>query len=185
MKGIRYFARTKDFYLKLLGAALLLLMLGLTIGCGEDGFICSSDDCDTTNNSTDTGGTGGVTQTSSGVQIGNGTGAAFQVGVLSIDNTALTSGGSATISVSLVNSDQTAYSTSTSITFSASCASSTINPNPTSTSGGVANVSYIAGSCAGPDTITASASVDGTTLTATGSVTISVPSVNIFSLIFA
>jgi hypothetical protein len=179
MKGITHFARTKEFYLKLLGAGLLLLMLGLTAGCGEDGFICTSDGCTSVSNDPGTTTGGGTTQTTSGIQIGNGTGTAFQVGILAVDNTALTTGGSANVSVSLVNDDQSAYATSTEISFSTSCSSSTINPSPTSTSGGIANAVYIAGSCAGTDTITASATVEGTALTATGNVTITVPAVNI------
>ena len=180
MIGIRHLVRTNDYFIKLLGAAFLLLMLGLTTGCGEDAFVCVSDDCVQPSNTTGTGtGTGGTTTTSSGVQIGNGTGTAFQVGVLAIDNTALTTGGSANVSVSLVDADQVAYSTSTQVTFSTSCATSSINPSPTSTSGGIANAVYIAGSCAGTDVITASATVDGTALTATGSIAITVPAVNI------
>jgi hypothetical protein len=178
MKGIRHLVRTNDRYLKLFAAACLLLMLGLTAGCGEDAFVCVSDDCVQPSDNTDTG-TGGTTTTTSGVAIGNGTGAAFQVGVISVGSTTLISGASTTLSVSLVNADQTAYDISTSVNFSSSCASSTINPDPTGTSGGVANVSYVAGSCAGTDTITASATVEGTVLSATGSVTISVPAVNI------
>ncbi|WP_455207290.1 Ig-like domain-containing protein [Kaarinaea lacus] len=38
MKGIRHLVRTKDHYIKLFGAACLLLMLGLTAGCGDDAF---------------------------------------------------------------------------------------------------------------------------------------------------
>jgi hypothetical protein len=38
MKGINHVARTTDNYLKLFGAGLLLLMLGMTVGCGEDSF---------------------------------------------------------------------------------------------------------------------------------------------------
>lgn len=156
----------------------MLVLLTMLTACGEDAFLCNSDDCDNGSGTTTTTTTTTTTVSSSGVQIGNGTGAAFQVGSISIDNTALTTGGSANLSVSLVNADQTAYATSTTINFSASCASSTINPNPTGTSGGVANVVYVAGSCSGPDTITATASVDGSTLTATGTITISVPVTN-------
>ncbi|WP_455218481.1 Ig-like domain-containing protein, partial [Kaarinaea lacus] len=38
MKGINYFARTKDIYIKLFGTSVLLLVLGLATGCGEDSF---------------------------------------------------------------------------------------------------------------------------------------------------
>lgn len=165
---------------RLTGAVLLYFLLLFLQGCGgEDAFVCGGTECSSSTSTSTSTTTTTTTATSSGVQIGNGTGASFQVGVISINNTALVAGGSATLSVSLVNADQTAYTTSTPVNFSSSCASTTINPNPTGTSGGVANVSYVAGSCAGTDTITATASVDGTTLTATGTVTISVPAVNI------
>lgn len=38
MKGIRHLVQIKDYYMKLLGAACLLLMLGLMAGCGDDAF---------------------------------------------------------------------------------------------------------------------------------------------------
>ncbi|MGD8886280.1 MAG: hypothetical protein PVF34_11690, partial [Gammaproteobacteria bacterium] len=186
MKGIDVVSRntfsrfTGGFVTRLLGAGLLIALLTAVSGCGgEDAFVCDGSDCTSSSSTSTTTTPTTTTATDSGVQIGNGTGASFQVGVMSIDNTSLVSGGSANLSVSLVNADQTAYTTSTTINFSTSCATSTINPNPTGTSGGIANASYVAGSCAGTDTITASATIDGTTLTASGSITISVPAVNI------
>jgi len=184
MKAIRQQVQFKRslfqmFNPQILGTAFLLLVLLMLTGCGEDAFVCDSASCASSSSSTSTTTTTTTTTTASGVQIGNGTGAAFQVGIISITNNALTSGGSTTLAVSLVNSDQTAYTTSTQVTFSSTCPTSNISPNPTSTAGGVAAVTYVAGSCAGTDTVTATATVDATNLTATGSIGITVPASNI------
>ncbi|NOZ53127.1 MAG: hypothetical protein GXP08_08300 [Gammaproteobacteria bacterium] len=146
----------------------ILLMVGTLIGCGDDAF--------TGNGTTTSGGTttdGGTTITDSGIQIGNGSGASFQLGTLSIADNTLSSGESTTVAVSLVDSDQALYSTSTSISFTSTCVSTgaASMTSPVATSGGIASTVYVAG-CSGTDTITATAVVDGTTLTATGTVTV-------------
>ncbi|MGD8640206.1 MAG: hypothetical protein PVG89_06245, partial [Gammaproteobacteria bacterium] len=132
MKGIDVVSRntfsrfTGGFVTRLLGAGLLIALLTAVSGCGgEDAFVCDGSDCTSSSSTSTTTTPTTTTATDSGVQIGNGTGASFQVGVMSIDNTSLVSGGSANLSVSLVNADQTAYTTSTTINFSTSCATST------------------------------------------------------------
>lgn len=96
----------------------------------------------------------------------------------SVDIATLLTGESATVTAQLLNSDGSAYATITSVTFKSTCGTSTIT-SPVSSSAGLANSTYIAGSCTGNDTITVTATVDGETLTATVGVSISAPTLNI------
>jgi hypothetical protein len=118
--------------------------------------------------------TGGGTSTT--VSMGSGTGTAFQAGVLGISNTSLSAGGSATVTAVLQQSDGTLYAQGASITFNSPCIATgkaTIQPQANvSTSTGVATVTYVAQGCSGPDAITATATVGGNNLSATGNVTV-------------
>jgi hypothetical protein len=102
-----------------------------------------------------------------------------QIAPLSISNASLTTGGSALVTATLTYTDSSVYDVSTSIVFTTSCQTSTINPNPATTSGGVALATYVAGNCSGIDTITAMANIDGIVLTRTVNVSIAVPVVNL------
>ena len=169
MIGIRHLVRTNDYFIKLLGAACLLLMLGLTTGCGEDAFVCVSDDCvqPSNNTGTTTGGTGTSGTTTSGITM-----------TASMSPSTLASGETSSVTVQVRNSDGSAYSNIVTLNFTTTCSSSTI-ASTANTSAGISTVSYIAGSCTGSDTITASATVDTEPLTATVIANVTAPTINI------
>ena len=102
-----------------------------------------------------------------------------QIAPLSISNASLTTGGSALVSATLTYTDSSPYDVATVIAFTTSCTTSSINPNPATTSGGVASATYVAGNCSGTDVITATANIDGIVLTRTVNVTISSPVLNL------
>jgi len=151
-----------------LGTALLLLVTFMLTGCGEDAFVCDSASC-ATSSSTSTGGTT------------TGTGGSTTTGVtmnMSMSPTTLATGDTASVTVRIQNADSSAYANNVIVSLTTTCGSSTIPTNATVTSG-IATVSYIAGSCTGSDTITASAIVDTEPLTATAIATITAPTINV------
>jgi hypothetical protein len=108
------------------------------------------------------------------VSMGSGIGANFQVGTLAISSPNLSSGGSTTVQVVLQQTDGTLYTDSASINFSSPCAAqglATIT-NPVVTTSGIATTNYVATGCSGDDVITATATVGGQQLSATGTVTV-------------
>jgi hypothetical protein len=108
------------------------------------------------------------------VQMGSPAGAGFQAGMLQLSSTSLSAGGSATVSVVLQQSDGTLYTGTADVSFNSPCAAqnqATIT-SPVSTTNGVASTTYVANGCSGEDVITAAATVNGTALQATGTVTI-------------
>jgi hypothetical protein len=119
------------------------------------------------------------------VQLGTGTGAAFQPGVIGISNPNLSAGGSTTLTVSLVQSDGTLYTQDATIVFSSNCvASGTAQIQPSATAGtntGIATVNYVAQGCSGADVITATTTTSGG-LSASGTVTVAPAAVG--SIIF-
>lgn len=124
---------------------------------------------------------GGGTTT---VQMGSGTGGAFQPGVIAISNPNLSAGGSTSLNVTLQQSDGSLFTQSASVNFSSPCAAqglATIT-SPVGTSSGVASATYAARGCSGSDVITATATVGGTPLSATGTVTVA--SAAIGSIVF-
>lgn len=154
--------------------------LWLLAGCSGTRNLTSATASTKTATNTGTGNTATV------LYIGSGTpGANFQPGVLSIATSSLSAGGSTTLQVSL--EDQTTgtlYTTSTVITFTSPCQTegkATIVATPASgstpasssvtTTTGTATATYTSNGCVGGDLITASASVDGQTLNALGTVT--------------
>lgn len=112
--------------------------------------------------------------------LGSGTGSSFQPGVLQLSSTNLSAGGSATITATLQNSNGTAYTQSTTVTFTSPCFQNGLatfkvsgaTGNTVTTTTGTATVTYGAQGCSGADMITATASVNSSTLTATGTVTV-------------
>jgi hypothetical protein len=118
------------------------------------------------------GGTGGTLT----VKMGNGTGTAFQAGVIGVSNASVSAGGSTSLTVSLVQSDGTLYTQSTAVTFNSACVASgtaAIQPAATATTTtGIATVTYVAKGCAGADVITATATAGTASLTASGTVTV-------------
>jgi hypothetical protein len=108
------------------------------------------------------------------VQMGSGTGSGFQPGMLGISNTNLSAGGSASLQAVLQRSDGTLYTDSANITFSSPCAAQGLAniDSPVTTTTGIANATYAATGCSGSDVITATATVGGSALSASGTVTV-------------
>lgn len=114
------------------------------------------------------------------VQMGNGSGATFQAGIIDVSNTNLSAGGSTSLSVSLVQSDGTLYTGSADISFNSPCVANgtaEIRQNgaavaKVTTTTGVATVTYVAMGCSGDDVITATSAVNSQSLSASGTVTV-------------
>lgn len=108
------------------------------------------------------------------VEMGGGTGANFQPGVMQVSNSELSAGGSTTLSVTLQRSDGSLYSETATVTFNSDCVANSLATvtSPVEITNGIATTTYSAKGCSGTDVITARATVDGTVLSATGSVNV-------------
>jgi len=130
------------------------------------------------------GGNGGSSSSSSSatvLSLGKGVGAAFTPGQIAVSSNSLAAGGSGTLSVTLVDQNGLPYLQSATVTFSSACitlgsallqdgsgnALSVIN-----TSSGSATATYVARGCSGPDVITATASANNQSLSATATITV-------------
>ncbi|WP_317929983.1 hypothetical protein [Halioxenophilus sp. WMMB6] len=131
----------------------------------------------------DTGGSSSATtdnaddsQTSTGVKVGNGTGASFVEGVIGASTTAVTAGQNVTLRVNFVDQSNDALGAVINVSFTSNCyasgiagfSSTSVNTN----TGGFGTVVYTPNGCSGDDEVVATATVDGEVLTA--SVTLSV-----------
>jgi hypothetical protein len=106
--------------------------------------------------------------------MGSGIGANFQAGVLELSSPSLSAGGATSVQAVLQQSDGILYGQPASINFSSPCAAqglATIT-NPVVTSVGIANATYAATGCSGADVITATSTVGGSQVSATGTVTV-------------
>ena len=127
-------------------------------------------------------GTGSVT-----VQMGSGTGASFTAGTIAIANPSLSAGGSTSLQVVLQQSDGTLYTQSATINFSSACAAqnfATLTPSVTTTTG-IATATYSATGCNGTDTITATTTIGGRALSATGTVTVQAAAIGSITFVSA
>jgi hypothetical protein len=123
--------------------------------------------------------------TTTNVQMGNGTGGAFQPGIIGVSNSNLSAGGSTSLTVSLVQAGGTLYTGSATISFNSACIGAGTSevrqngqPAPTvTTTTGIATVTYVAAGCNGADNITASTSVGSQALSANGTVTVAAATV--------
>jgi hypothetical protein len=106
--------------------------------------------------------------------LGNGSGGSFQQGVLNIGVSNLSAGGLTSVIATLADAEGNLYQEDINITFSSSCSVQGLAniESPISAAGGVASTNYEAQGCSGTDVITALATVDGQTVSATGSVTV-------------
>ena len=166
---------------KTFGNIAIFCLVALLAGCGGS----------TSSSLGSGGGSGGGTSLT--VALGSGSGSSFQQGVLAVAVANLSAGGSTTISAALQNSDGTPYTQSATITFTSVCYQNGLAifsengtaTNTVTTTTGQANITYIASGCSGSDTITATTSVNGTTLTAVGTVTVASASVGSIQFISA
>lgn len=136
------------------------------------------------------GGSGGSGGTTTSYSMGNGSGSSFQTGMIKVTSNSLSAGGTTSLEVTIVDSKGVLYSgTAVTITFNSTCISQGLasvaasgsssggtNPNTIVTSTGTADATYTAKGCSGADVVTASASVGGVSLTATGTVTVAAAS---------
>jgi hypothetical protein len=109
------------------------------------------------------------------VSMGSGTGATFVPGTLAISSATLAAGGSTTVQAVLQQSDGTLYTGSATVNFNSGCAAqglATITPSPTTTTAGIVTVNYVATGCSGADVISATSTVNGSALSASGTVTV-------------
>ena len=129
---------------------------------------------DTANTDTTTDTTTDGTTAASDILLGSGYGADFVSGELKIALTSLSAGGITSVSASLADANGNLYQEATDISFSSDCTATGLASldTPVTTEGGVATSSYQAQGCSGTDTITAVATVNDVTLTASGTLTV-------------
>ena len=146
--------------LKKLLTFVLVAASAALMSCGDDNSLLSP------------GGGGGGTGTVV-VTMGSGIPPTFNAGTIAVAVPNLSAGGGTSLTVSLVTAEGNLYLQDTTITFSSACIAQSLATAPTvSTSTGVATTNYSATGCSGADVITASATAEGRSLSATGTVTV-------------
>jgi len=124
------------------------------------------------------GGSGGGSGTNTPVyRLGVLQGTSFSSGAIAVAQSPLPAGGSSGLRVDIVDiaNANALVTESVAVTFSSQClsqSSSSITPNPASSINGSASATYSARGCAENDVITATAVVGGSTVTASGSITV-------------
>lgn len=111
----------------------------------------------------------------SDIQLGSSSGSDFKAGELAILDNHLKPGGNTSIKVYLVDTtnNNELFTTDTAISFNSNCiADGTAEISDVSFNSGIATINYEAKGCAGTDTITATAVVNGKTITASSDITI-------------
>lgn len=131
---------------------------------------------------------GGPATSLGSVSMGFGTGAGFQAGIIGVGVASLAAGGSTSMTVNFVLSDGTLFTDPTDVTFSSPCIAAstpTVAVNPVTAANGQADGTYAASGCSGADVVTATASVSGSVLTATGTITVASATVGSIQFISA
>ena len=154
----------------------LLTRLGIVCGLFLLLVACGSGDAEKPWDIVDTEETTTTTEEETVVDyfLGSGSGTTFEVGVLDVALSPISAGGSTSISASVADAEGNLYQETTTVTFTSACSSiglATLD-SPVVVSGGIATSTYTATGCTGDDAITATTTVNDTTLNATGSVTI-------------
>jgi hypothetical protein len=144
-----------------------LLMSLLLAACGGGGGGYSDGDGD--------GGDGGGSPAGSVYRLGVLDGGAFSSGTIAVSQSPLAAGGSSGLRVDIVDTahGNALVTDSISVVFSSQCVSqntASVSPNPVLTSTGSAAATYSALGCAGDDVITATATIGGSTITASGTI---------------
>jgi len=123
---------------------------------------------------TDTTTTDETTAATPVVYLGSGSGASFVQGVLDVALTSLSAGGSTSVTATVADANGNLYQDLVSVSFTSACSSQGLATldSPVDVVGGIANTTYTATGCSGDDVITASATINETTTTATGTVTV-------------
>ena len=128
--------------------------------------------------------TDGTTETVPVIYLGRGSGDSFVPGSLEVALTSLSSGGSTSVIATVADTDGNLYQDPVTINFTSACSSQGLASidSPIDVLGGIASTTYTATGCSGDDLITASATINEVTTTATG--TVSVQPANVGSLHF-
>ena len=118
---------------------------------------------------------GAVTTTT--LDMGSGSGVSFVADAIDLGGvTTLSAGGTVVASVNIVETSNSnaLYTSPNNVTFTSTCtqAGSATMDSPVTTVNGTASSTYLAAGCAGTDVLTASASIGGTTYTATANLTV-------------
>lgn len=163
--------------------ALAALALGACGGGGSSSFAALGSSSGTSSSGTSSGSSSGTTTT---LSMGNGSGSAFQHGVIGVSSNTLSAGGTTSLSVTIVDQTGTLFTTApVTVTFNSPCiakgqaiiaaaapsTAGTVADTVVTTSGN-ATASYTAKGCSPSDVITATATADSESLGATGTITI-------------
>lgn len=165
---------------------IVVASLALLSGCKSDNsFNGDSSGSSSSTGSSSTSTTG--TTTTQVISLGSGSGSSFSAGTLAIGVSPLSAGGSTSITANLVDQNGSLYTTDVDVTFSSQCAglgTATLT-SPVTTTNGTAISTYVAKGCSGNDTITASATVDNTVLTATATINVLAPTLGSIQFVSA
>jgi len=147
------------------GVATIVLNSGDVAGAGEVTAELSSGE---------SGSIGFTTQGTSEVVVRLGSGTPFNEGVIALSLTQISAGSTTTVSVSLVDDNGAFYTEPVDVNFTSICAEE-VTPSAeidsvVPTSNGQANATYLAKGCVGDDPITVNAVINGSNLSATGTV---------------
>jgi hypothetical protein len=162
--------------MKLLLSATLLALSALLLGaCGGgsgDGPTLTPSTGDTTDTS-DGSDTGSVTETVV-PSFGSFTSGTFTAGAIASNSTALDAGQSATLTVAFVDQNENFITDAADVLFNSTCSGTGLaefSPAIVSNTNGTVSTTYTAVGCDGEDKITAQTSLDGTSYTATVTIT--------------
>lgn len=169
-------------------AALVAVSVSVLAACGGNSGSISGGTTGTTSGGTTGGSTGGTTGGSTGGSTTGGTtppnlklgvlnGSSFTEGSILISQSPLAAGGSSGLRVDVVdaNAGNALYTAApVSITFNSVCVSQSLATvtTPVTTSTGSASSTYVARGCSGNDTITATATVNGSALSASNTINV-------------
>lgn len=157
----------------LLRASLLVLAVLMFAACGggSDGEPTLTPGG---SSGTGSGTTGGGATTPTVVSFGSITNGTFTAGTITSNKTSLDAGKSASLSVSFVDQNGTQVTDPADVLFSSPCAGSGLaefEPTIASNTNGTVNTTYTARGCSGEDKITAQTSLEGTSYSATFTIT--------------
>lgn len=159
--------------MKKLPQGMLILFIGLLMaacnGGGDGGFTSGG----TQGGSGGTAAPGGAAGSPS-VEFGSGSGSDFQAGTLAIATKSLSAGGTTSVSATLMNSDGTPFTGDGSVAFISDCVQQGLATldSPVALKNGAAVSTYTDKGCGTTDHITATVTVNGTRLTAQGTVVV-------------
>jgi len=159
--------------MKRLQACVVILAVAFIAACS------GSSDNTLLNPGAGAGGGGPIDPSQITVQMGSGTPPGFTAGIMAVAVANLAAGGSSSLTVTFVTNLDALFTNSVTVTFSSSCIAANLATiaGETTTDTGVLTVTYGATGCSGDDVITASAIIDGSLLTATGSINVAASTV--------